>query len=52
MGRAKIVEEMGISIMEKLDKKKRRRGFRTPRPRHPEQSSRSEVVVEVDEGRK
>lgn len=39
MGRAKTIEEMGTSIVEKFDKGKRRRGSRTSRPRHLEQSS-------------
>lgn len=52
MGRAKATKKMGTSIVEKLEKNKRRRRSRTPRPRHPKPSCRSEVVVEVDEGRK
>lgn len=52
MGRTKTAKEMGTSIVEKVDKIKRRRRSRTPRPRQPKPGSRSETVVEVDEGRK
>lgn len=39
-------------LVEKLDKKKRIRGFRAKRPGHSEQSVRRKIMVEMDERRK